>query len=145
MKRIPKEKYLRLVADLPILCVDVIIKNTKGEHLLLKRSNPPRENQWWVIGGRVLKGESLEKAAIRKIKEEVGLKVKGLIPVGYYEEVYGQGPFGRKGSYHPVSIVFSAVVNTRQKVRLDNQSSKWGYSKALPSGFRIKPFVASFI
>lgn len=141
MKKISKERYLRSVVDLPILCVDVVIKNLKGEYLLLKRLNPPRKNQWWVVGGRVLKGEELEKAAIRKVKEETGLKVKGVRPVGYYEEVYQQGPFGKKLIYHPVSIVFSSIMQTGQEVRLDNQSSEWQYSKKLPLGFRVKPFA----
>lgn len=138
---IPSEQYKKIVEVLPILCVDVIIKNSKGEYLLIKRANEPLKDQWWVIGGRVLKGESLEQAAKRKVKEEAGLEIDGIKSIGYYEDASETNPFGLEIQLHSVSIVFSANIEDKQTVTLDYQSSGWKYSKDLPKKFRVKRFL----
>lgn len=137
---IPIEHYKKIVEVLPILCVDIIIKNQNGEYLLIKRANEPLKGQWWVIGGRVLKGENLEQAAKRKVKEEVGLEIDNVKSVGYYEDVSETNPFGLTTPLHSISIVFSTIIENEKIVTLDYQSSDWKYSKELPIDFFIKPF-----
>lgn len=41
MSLIPADEYARIIEVLPILCVDVIVQNSKGEYLLVKRANEP--------------------------------------------------------------------------------------------------------
>lgn len=137
---IPIEHYKKIIEVLPILCVDVIIKNHNGEYLLIKRVNEPLKGQWWVIGGRVLKGESLEQAAKRKVKEEVGFEIDNVKSVGYYEDALETNPFGLTTPLHSISIVFSTIIEDEKIVTLDYQSSDWKYSKELPTDFFIKPF-----
>jgi colanic acid biosynthesis protein WcaH len=137
---IPTEQYNQIIEVLPILCVDVIVMNTRGEYLLIKRANEPRKGQWWVIGGRLLKGETLEQAVLRKVCEETSLKVETVHPIGYYEAVSQENPFGLAPRLHAVSVVFSTVVDYGLPIRLDDQSMDWKYSKELPADFRIKPF-----
>lgn len=137
---IPSEKYKKIIEVLPILCVDIILRNSKGEYLLVKRANEPLKGHWWVIGGRVHKGETMEQAAIRKVKQEVSLDISSLDLIGYYEEVFGENPFGINNGYHTVSIVFSASINENQSVKLDLQSAEWKYSKYLPNDFSFKSF-----
>jgi colanic acid biosynthesis protein WcaH len=141
MSFIPADEYAHIIEVLPILCVDVIVQNSRGEYLLIKRANEPRKDQWWVVGGRVLRGETLEQAAIRKVKEEVGLKVNFMEPIGYYEDVSETNPFGLSIPLHSVSVVFSTVVDDNQQVRLDNQTVGWKYSADLPTDFRVKSFI----
>lgn len=126
---------------LPILCVDVVIQNQKDEYLLIRRANEPLKDEWWVIGGRVLKGDTLEQAAIRKVREEVGLTIGSAVPIGYYEDVAEKNPFGMRTPQHSVSVVFSTRVNGQEPVRLDSQSSEWKYDVSLPEKFRIRPFL----
>lgn len=137
---IPSKQYAQIVEVLPILCVDIIIQNAHDEYLLIKRKNEPRKEQWWVIGGRVRKGEAVEQAAIRKVKEEVGLKVNNAQPIGYYEDTFEKNPFGNPTSLHSVSIIFKTFVDDFQNIILDHQSSDWKYSKELPKNFILKPF-----
>ena len=139
MRFIPKEEYARIMGVLPILCVDVAVQNSKGEYLLIRRANEPLKDQWWVIGGRVLKGETLEQAAVRKVREEVGLDVGSVKPIGYYEDVSETNPFGLSTPQHSVSAVFSASVDDQQ-VRLDSQSTEWKYSDQLPEDFLVRVF-----
>ena len=140
MSLIPLDKYVDIVKDLPILCADIVLQNTRGEYLLIKRNNEPLKDEWWVIGGRVLKGETMEEAAIRKVKQETGLKVKNLRPIGSFELVNGTNPFGLPFKYHSVSIVFSAVIDSQQSIKLDDQSVEFKFAKELPADFIVQPF-----
>jgi len=72
---IPEEEYARIQAVLPILCVDCLIVYQK-KCLLLKRTREPAKGQYWFPGGRVLKGELIRDAALRKASEEVNLYCK---------------------------------------------------------------------
>jgi colanic acid biosynthesis protein WcaH len=137
---IPAEQYQHIIEVLPILCVDVIITNTRGEYLLIKRANEPRKGEWWVIGGRLLKGETLEEAVVRKVWEETSLKVETVHPIGYYEAVSQENPFGLAPRFHAVSVVFSTLVDDDQQIRLDDQSIDWKYAQELPADFHIKSF-----
>ena len=145
MSFIPANDYAQITKVLPILCVDVIVENSMGEYLLVKRANEPLKDQWWVVGGRVLKGETLEQAAIRKVKEEVGLKVDFVEPIGYYEDTFETNPFGFSIPLHSVSVVFSTVVDGSQQIKLDSQSSNWKYSPEIPKGFSIKPLTITAV
>ena len=137
---IPVKKYRAIIDILPILCVDVIIVNQRGEYLLVKRANEPLKGRYWVVGGRVCKGETMQEAAIRKVHEEVGLKVKRLRLSGYYEEIFRENPFGLGSGVHTVSIVFTTIVEGAKPIRLDSQSTHWKYAKELPFDFRFKLF-----
>jgi len=137
---IPEEEYARIMEVIPILCVDVAVRNAKGEYLLVRRANEPLKGQWWVIGGRVLKGETLEQAAVRKIREEVGLDVGSVTSIGYYEDAFETNRFGSPTPLHSVSAVFLATVGDDQKIRLDGQSIAWKYADSLPERFHVKGF-----
>jgi ADP-ribose pyrophosphatase len=49
--------------------------------LLVKRKNPPCENEWAIPGGKVRLGETLQQAAEREIQEETGITIKAGSPV----------------------------------------------------------------
>lgn len=140
MNFIPSEKYAQILEVLPILCVDIVIKNFNREYLLVKRVNEPLKGKWWVIGGRVIKGETLEDAAIRKIEEEVGLRVSTVKPIGYYEDIAHTNRFGSSTPLHSVSIVFITEVDNFKQVKLDSQSSEWKSSHEIPKKFCVKAF-----
>ena len=72
---ITESLYREIISVLPIICVDVVIRNKSGKVLLARRKNEPIKGHWWVIGGRILSGESAQQACIRKTLEETGLKI----------------------------------------------------------------------
>jgi len=141
MSFIPEEEYARILEVLPILCVDIAVRNSKGEYLLVKRGNEPLKGEWWVPGGRVLKGETLEQAAIRKVEEEVGIKVDSVKPMGYYEDTAHTNRFASRVPLHSVSVVFLAVVDDFDGIKLDSQSLDWKRAKEMPEDFLIKRFM----
>ena len=141
---IPESKYASIIEVLPILCVDIMIQNADGEYLLIQRAREPLQGEWWVIGGRVLKGETLVEAAIRKIKDETNLDIKNVKLAGYYEDTNETNRFGQSFPQHSVSVVFSAYFDGNQDVKLDYQSSGWKFSKELPPKFN-KVLIESLI
>lgn len=67
-------------ADCYHLVVHVWIRNSKGEYLISQRSASRKSFplMWECTGGSVLKGEDSLNAAVREVKEEIGLD---LLPV----------------------------------------------------------------
>ena len=56
------------------VCVEVWIRNAKGEFLIQKR-HPDKKagNQWEFVGGGTLAGETTLQSAVREIGEETGV------------------------------------------------------------------------
>ncbi len=58
-----------------IHAVGVIFENLKGEILVLKRSSDSIEGEMWgLVGGHIDQNEDKYQAAVREIKEEIGLE-----------------------------------------------------------------------
>lgn len=141
IKILPEEIYKEVLRSMVVPCADIVLRNSEEEFLLLKRKREPLKGKWWIIGGRMHKGESIENCALRQLREEAGIRsVKNLFPMGYYEEYFEIGPFEDTGGVHTISFVFLADIgNTNPDVKLDKQSSEWKWSKRLP-----KHFLSSF-
>jgi colanic acid biosynthesis protein WcaH len=136
--KIPLKLYKKIVDVFPILCVDIVVEH-KERFLLVKRKKEPAKGRWWVPGGRVFKGETIEKAVKRKIKEELGINVKILKALGYYEKHFKENEFGLKSGIHTVSIVV-LVKPLSLNIKLNKQSDDWRFSKTIPKDFKIKKF-----
>jgi colanic acid biosynthesis protein WcaH len=137
---IPAAQYKQILEVMPVLCVDVVIRNAGGEYLLVKRANEPLKGQWWVVGGRVYKNETLEQAVLRKVKQEIGVTVHALEPIGYYEDRFEKNSIKMDSPLHAVSVVFSVVIDGQQTIKTDGQSLEWKFFKELPKALRVKPF-----
>ena len=56
------------------VCCEVWLQNSKGEFLVTQRHpNKKAGGLWEFVGGGVLAGESTLQAAIREVKEEIGI------------------------------------------------------------------------
>jgi len=53
--------------------------------LLVKRKNPPNQNQWAIPGGKVNYGETLKAAIEREILEETQVVIHALEPIFTFE------------------------------------------------------------
>lgn len=58
--------------------VGALIFNDKGQFLMSLRGSKARNERgkWEIPGGKVDKGESLEEAVVREVKEELGIEIK---------------------------------------------------------------------
>lgn len=52
--------------------IAITILHCRGRYLFLQRRNPPYENLWSMVGGKVGLGEHIRGAAIREVMEETG-------------------------------------------------------------------------
>ena len=134
---IPNKLYKKIVESVPIVCVDVILEY-RNSFILVKRANEPLKGHWWVVGGRALKGERTVQTAIRKVKEETGLKAYVVQRIGVYEDSYPKSAWGVPTS--SVSIVYKAVVHDYSP-KLDKTNSDIKLSKTLPKRFLSKLYA----
>jgi colanic acid biosynthesis protein WcaH len=54
----------------PLIAIDLIIRNARGEVLLGLRKNEPAKGRYFVPGGMILKNERLADAFARLVKTE---------------------------------------------------------------------------
>jgi 8-oxo-dGTP diphosphatase len=84
----------------PVPTVDVIVEMPEGGIVLIERRNDPRG--WALPGGFVDYGESLEAAAVREAREEIGLDVVLARQLGSYSDP------ARDTRRHTITTVFVA-------------------------------------
>ena len=107
------ETFAQVVANAPLVSIDLIVEDESGAILLGLRNNPPAQGCWFVPGGRIRKNETLEHAFARISAEEIGL---GLIKskaqlIDVYEHFYQTDFAGTPGSStHYVVLAFRVKV-----------------------------------
>jgi colanic acid biosynthesis protein WcaH len=129
------EEYRRFLSTMPIVCVDCLVMNDRGEFLLVRRENEPLRGEYWVPGGRVHKGERLIDAVHRKMWEEIGVGVDIVENVGFFEEFHDKTKENAEGGVHSISFVY-LVKPKSCEIKLDAQSSTWGWFKEIPATLR---------
>lgn len=70
-----QEDFATVVRSTPLISIDLIVENERGEFLLGKRTNRPAQGLWFVPGGRVQKDETLSDAFERLTLAELGLQL----------------------------------------------------------------------
>lgn len=73
--RLSAERFRQAVDMLPLVSIDLLVRDGDGRYLLGLRGNPPAQGHWFVPGGRIRKGESLAHALERLADEELGMSV----------------------------------------------------------------------
>jgi len=77
----------------------------RGEEVLLvRRGSEPGRGRWALPGGLVEPGEEVERAAVREVREETGVRVRLRGLVGVYDIMKRDGRGRLK--YHYVTVCF---------------------------------------
>ena len=81
----------------PLPAVAVLVRNSKDQLLLVKRSVEPAKGTWCLPGGFIEIDESIEDAAVRELEEETGLKgeIEGLVDF-----------FSQRSQYYRAILIF---------------------------------------
>ena len=104
----------------PLLTVDCVVLNPRGEVLLIQRKNEPFKGHFALPGGFVDIGETVEDACRRELLEETGVKAGRLKLVGVYSDP-NRDPRG-----HTASVVFlTRVRSTKLEAGDDAASAQW--------------------
>lgn len=125
---IPADLYGQILKFMPIPCVDLLVVNTDGHVLLVKRANEPARGKWWFPGGRVYLGETRQNAAIRKLREECQLATHTEPKELTTQDLIFHQSDG--SVIHSISTVFEVSVASGAEVTLDAQSSAYKWETA---------------
>lgn len=96
--------YHQAHQHLVIFCHDVFIQTEKGI-LLVKRLKEPATNIWWPIGGRVLRGHSLEASLQKKSQAECGLDLQEIKLLEFARTWFKGDPFGHGDGTDTINAV----------------------------------------
>ncbi len=97
---------------------------------LLMRAEEPFADCWALPGGPILAGESPEQACLRKLEEDIGLKVE------YLEQLYTFGAPGRDPRKRAFSISHFALIEDTERPLIwgqDSRTAQWFHIDKLPS------------
>jgi len=125
-----KDEFKNIVANAPLISIDLIVENEQGEYLLGLRNNRPAQGYWFVPGGRVLKNESLDQAFKRLTKIELGVELERSQKnfQGVYEHFYQDSFFGETVSTHYVVLAYKLTLTVEQTKALpkeQHQAYRW--------------------
>ena len=141
-RRISEALYRKLYAEMPIFCADVVAEDAQGRFIVVRRKNEPARGKWWLPGGRVLKDERVAHAAVRKLKEETGIKGKFECVIGFFEFFSRKGFFKGVSAHTPVAVCLVRVARVPH-VLLDSQSG--GFRRVKNPVADIHPDLAKII
>ena len=123
-KRIPSLAYGTIVRSIPIICVDVVIKNNIGQVLIVKRGMHPVKDFWWWPGGRMFRGETFYTAAVRKAKQETNLECVPVRLLGVYNTLFPTSSWDEdvNGTHTVNAVVQMSLPASSSEVKLDDTS-----------------------
>ena len=126
---LPQQDYDFIVAHVPVLCVDLILLSEREQPQvgLIERATPDGGTGWCLVGGRVMRDESLAMAVNRHLRATLGgeirVEVATLQPVGvieYFSEA-GIGEF-HDPRKHAVSVTYSAHCIGTPRVQIGTEA-----------------------
>ena len=127
------DTFKTVIKSSPLVSIDLIVRNEQGQVLLGKRTNRPAQGFWFVVGGRVLKDESLEHAFKRLIKVELGLDEVASSFNGVYQHFYKDNFSEDKFSTHYIVLAYEIIFNGKlSSLPLEQHSNyEWFEEKGL--------------
>jgi colanic acid biosynthesis protein WcaH len=118
----------QVVRRAPLIAIDLIIRNARGQILLGLRNNEPAKGWFFVPGGMILKSEPLRDAFARILKRETDLAspFESARLLGVYEHFYPNNRFGDDGyGTHYVVLGYALEIARAVAIRGDDQHSEW--------------------
>lgn len=122
---LPEAIYAQALDALVICCVDAALLS-QGHWLLARRVQEPHPD-WWVIGGRMRKGELIEEALRRTLRREIHLdlpeeRLRHII--GYYNLIWdtrAQEPVSKGCQLFSITIAVSLTEEEREQLVLNEE------------------------
>lgn len=134
-----KETFSTVIRSTPLVSIDLVVENAKGEFLFGYRNNRPAQGFWFVPGGRIQKDESMRDAFKRLTLEELGQQYElhqaeliGPFDHFYDDHFYDKSVMGNDFSTHYVALGYRLVVDELIYLPKEQHSEyKWLSKEAL--------------
>ncbi len=127
---LPKEDFINIVKNTPLISIDLIIENGEGEILLGWRNNSPAKGYWFVPGGRIKKDENFRDAFKRILRVETGLdmELEDATFLGLYEHLYPYENFTGEPGFgtHYIPVAYRIKLDKElESLPLDQHQEYW--------------------
>ncbi len=106
-ERMSQDQFITAHKSLILVCHDCFIEY-KGGILLVTRNNLPAKDILWPIGGRAIRGLTIEKSLENKVKEECNLDITKVQFLGCSRTTFQTDPFGHGKGTDSFNIVYFA-------------------------------------
>lgn len=122
-----QQLFRSVIENTPLISIDLIIENEKGEFLLGKRINRPAQGYWFVPGGRIVKNETMSKAFTRLTLGELGVAFpfSSAEFLGVFEHFYSDSAPCENISTHYIAMAYKIKVNQSELKLPDTQHSDY--------------------
>ncbi len=146
---LPQADFRQAVEMLPLVSIDLLLRDADGRYLTGLRTNPPARGAWFVPGGRIRKNESLRDALARIAREELGLPIEAAAwtPRGVYEHFYGTNFAGEAGrSTHYVVLAYEAELSldTASLPQRQHQGYRWLPAQEIAADPGVHPYTQAY-
>ncbi|GGC48592.1 GDP-mannose mannosyl hydrolase [Haloferax sulfurifontis] len=138
---IPDDEWETIVANVPLVSVDLVIRHEGGVVLGL-RENDPARGEWFVPGGTVFKNETLTDAVHRVADKELGVDVTIQSRLGTFEHFYDTSEVDGVDSKHYLATVFEVTLDD-DNLEMDAQHSKLEVFE--PPYGNLHPYVERYL
>ncbi|MDX3905542.1 MAG: NUDIX domain-containing protein [Pigmentiphaga sp.] len=143
------DDFRKAVAMVPLVSIDLLLRNSWGAYLLGLRVNPPARDTWFVPGGRIRKNESLAHARTRIAREELGLELpaSAWVSRGVYEHFYQTNFADESGqATHYVVLAFEAQLGTAPPDFPRDQHRRYCWMPAASAGSHpsVHPYTQAY-
>ena len=144
-----EDEWKFCVKNLPIIAIDLIIKNKKSEILMGIRSNNPAKDFFFVPGGRIFKNEKVANAFERISLIELGksLKINDAKFLNYYEHFYQNSLWNSKDistHYLVLAFEYNSTINDKFNLNKQHKSFKW-VSKKNKNDLNIHEYALNYL
>jgi colanic acid biosynthesis protein WcaH len=141
-----KETFSTVIANTPLISIDLIVRNSDDKVLLGQRVNKPAKNSWFVPGGRIFKDETIEKAFKRITQDELGIQchIKSASFKGVYQHFYEDNVFGDEFSTHYIVMAFELRLTNTPMTNTQHEKYLWFTQNELLNSDDVYFFVKDY-
>jgi colanic acid biosynthesis protein WcaH len=141
---LPDGIFQQGIATLPLVSIDLIVRDTKsGTYLLGLRKNRPAINYWFVPGGRIRKNETLGHAFTRITEDELGrpFEIESARWEGVFQHFYEECVFAEGVSTHYIVLAYVLEIHRESLVLPNDQHSDyaWKFKREILNSSRVHP------
>jgi colanic acid biosynthesis protein WcaH len=147
-KMLSRDELAEVVKNAPLVSIDLVVKNSRGEVLVGRRTNEPAKDYWFVPGGRILKDERIAEAFGRIAYDELGIRpaIEEARFLGVFEHLYPNNfTESEDFSTHYVVLAYEVPIDETAVISPDDQHSEYKWlNKESDKEANVHPYAKAY-